>query len=220
MALTPSTMLPLGTALPFAAISAELAAGRARQVSGEPLQLETLGQRPLLVLFLCAHCPFVKHVEPEISRLQADFATPAPATSGAPAPQPALALLAISSNSTATHPQDGPEGLRAQAGRHGWRFPYLLDEGQQLARAFRAACTPDPFLFAPAPAGDGAGEQRLVYRGQFDASRPGNAEPLDGRDIRAAIRAVLAAEPVAAEQRPAIGCNIKWHPGEEPEWAR
>lgn len=220
MALTPSTMLPLGTALPFAAISAELAAGSARQVSGEPLAIETLGQRPLLVLFVCAHCPFVKHVEPEITRLQADFATPsaAPATSTSAAggPEPPLALLAISSNSTVTHPQDGPEGLRAQAERHGWRFPYLFDQGQQLARAFRAACTPDPFLFAPAA----DGQQRLVYRGQLDASRPGNAEPRDGRDIRAAIAAVLAAEPVAAEQRPAIGCNIKWHPGEEPEWAR
>lgn len=216
MALTPSTMLPLDTALPFAAISAELAAGRARQVSGDPLALDSLCRQPLLVLFLCAHCPFVKHVEPEISRLQADFASPAPATSAAPAPRPALALLAISSNSTATHPQDGPEGLRAQAERHGWRFPYLLDEGQQLARAFRAACTPDPFLFAPAA----DGEQRLVYRGQFDASRPGNDSPLDGCDIRAAIAAVLAGESVAPEQRPAIGCNIKWHPGEEPEWAR
>jgi hypothetical protein len=221
MALTPSTMLPLGTALPFAAISAQLAVGHARQVSGEPLRLEALQQRPLLVLFLCAHCPFVKHVEPEITRLQADFATsPAPAptapAAGAAAPAPPLALLAISSNSTATHPQDGPEGLRAQAERHGWHFPYLFDERQQLARAFHAACTPDPFLFAPAA----DGELRLVYRGQFDASRPGNGEPLDGRDIRAAIRAVLAGEPVAAEQRPAIGCNIKWHPGEEPEWAR
>ncbi|MGB5134440.1 MAG: thioredoxin family protein [Prochlorococcaceae cyanobacterium] len=203
MALTPSTMLPLGTALPFAAISAELAAGHARQVSGEPLRLETLGQRPLLVLFLCAHCPFVKHVEPEITRLQADFAPP-------------LALLAISSNSTASHPQDGPEGLRAQAERHGWRFPYLFDGRQALARAFRAACTPDPFLFAPAA----DGVARLVYRGQFDASRPGNDVPLDGHDIRAAIAAALAGEPAPAEQRPAIGCNIKWDPGEEPEWAR
>jgi hypothetical protein len=215
MALTPSTMLPLGTALPLAAISAELSAGHARQVSGEPLRLEALSQRPLLVLFLCAHCPFVKHVEPEITRLQADFATPGLAAA-TPGSLPPLALLAISSNSTATHPQDGPEGLRVQAERHGWRFPYLFDERQALARAFRAACTPDPFLFAPAA--DGA--SRLAYRGQFDASRPGNAEPLDGRDLRAAIAAVLAGEPVAAEQRPAIGCNIKWHPGEEPEWAR
>jgi len=209
MALTPSTMLPLGTALPFAAISAELEAGHALQVSGEPLRLVALSQRPLLVLFLCAHCPFVKHVEPEITRLQADF-------SPAAEPEPPLALLAISSNSTATHPQDGPEGLRAQAERHGWRFPYLFNGRQALARAFRAACTPDPFLFAPA----GDGMARLVYRGQFDASRPGNDVPLDGRDIRAAIAAALAGEPAPAEQRPAIGCNIKWHPGEEPEWAR
>ncbi|MCP9928304.1 thioredoxin family protein [Cyanobium sp. CH-040] len=214
MALTPSTMLPLGTALPFAAITAELEAGHARQVSGEPLQPQTLAQGPLLVLFICAHCPFVKHVEPEITRLQADFASRA--AHGPAEPQPTLALLAISSNSTATHPQDGPEGLRAQAERQGWRFPYLYDGRQALARAFRAACTPDPFLFAPAA----DGVSRLVYRGQFDASRPGNDSPLDGRDIRAAIAAVLAGEPVAAEQRPAIGCNIKWHPGEEPEWAR
>ncbi|MEO1002311.1 MAG: thioredoxin family protein [Cyanobacteria bacterium J06638_7] len=210
MALTPSTMLPLGTPLPFAAISAELDSGHALQVSGEPLTIEILKQQPLLVLFICAHCRFVKHVEPEITRLQAEFCTP-----GADASAPPLALLAISSNSTRTHPQDGPEGLRSQAERQGWQFPYLLDQGQRLARAFRAACTPDPYLFAPAASG-----LELVYRGQFDGSRPGNGVPLDGRDLRAAIGAVLAGGPVAAEQRPGIGCNIKWDPGEEPEWAR
>lgn len=201
MALTPSRMVPLGTALPRQALMTALAQGQAEVVAGEPLA--DLPSGPLLVLFICAHCPFVKHVEAEIGRLERDF--------------PALQLLAISSNSTLTHPQDGPEGLRAQARAQGWRFPYLFDAGQQLARAFAAACTPDPFLYA----WDGsAGEHRLVYRGQFDASRPGNALPCDGAAIRAAIAAVLAGRPVAEDQRPAIGCNIKWRPGEEPEWAR
>ena len=208
MALTPSTMLPLGTAPPFGVIRTELARGATVQVSGEPLELDSLGGRPLLVLFLCAHCPFVKHVEPEITRLQADFAP-----AGAP---PRLQLLAISTNSAQTHPQDGPEGLQAQAERQGWRFPYLLDADQQIARAFRAACTPDPYLFAPAA----DGELRLVYRGQLDGSRPGNALPLDGADLRAALAALEAGAEPAAEQLPAIGCNIKWHPGAEPEWGR
>jgi hypothetical protein len=185
MALTSSQMVPLGTALPRDA------------------RLPALKPGPLLVLFLCAHCPFVKHVEAEIGRLERDF--------------PALQLLAIASNSTLTHPQDGPEGLRAQARAQGWRFPYLFDADQGLAKAFRAACTPDPFLYAW---DDLTQRHRLVYRGQLDASRPGNALPCDGRDIRAAITALLAGQPVPTEQRPAIGCNIKWRPGEEPEWAR
>ncbi len=175
-------------------------------------RLERPGSGPLLVLFLCAHCPFVKHVEPEITRLQADFATPAARGSGA-APDPAGDLQQQHHHPPPGRPR-GPATPRPSA--QGWRFPYLFDARQQLARSFRAACTPDPFLFAPAA----DGELRLAYRGQLDASRPGNGEPLDGRDIRAAIEAVLAGEPLAAEQRPAIGCNIKWHPGEEPEWAR
>jgi hypothetical protein len=199
MALTPSQMVPLGTPLPLTALQQELACGAARQVSGEPIGEPAAG-RPLLVLFLCAHCPFVRHVEAEIGRLAADF--------------PALQLLAIASNSTVTHPQDGPDGLAAQAAAQGWRFPYLFDGSQGLARAFHAACTPDPFLYAW-----DSGQHRLAYRGQFDASRPGSPQPCDGADIRAAIAAVLAGTPVNPEQRPAIGCNIKWRPGEEPEWA-
>jgi hypothetical protein len=208
MALTPSTMLPLGTPLPFGVISAQLASGSARQVSGDPLQLDALGSEPLLVLFLCAHCPFVKHVEPEITRLQSDFS--------GPSARPHLQILAISSNSVQTHPQDGPEGLRAQAERHGWRFPYLFDADQQIARAFRAACTPDPYLFSPSR----QGELQLAYRGQFDGSRPGNGVPLDGRDLRAALVALADGRQPDPEQQPAIGCNIKWHPGAEPEWGR
>lgn len=192
MVLTASTMLPLGTELPLATIDRRRGEG-----VGAPFDPVALASGPVLVLFLCPHCPFVKHIEPELSRLQADFAGQ-------------VALLGICSNSSLTHPQDGLEGLRAQAAARGWTFPYLLDPDQAIARAFRAACTPDPFLFDAA--------QRLVYRGQFDGSRPGNALPLDGHDLRVALAAVLAGTPVPAEQRPAIGCNIKWHPGQEPPW--
>jgi len=164
-------------------------------VSGATLDLEALAGRPLLLLFLCAHCPYVKHIEPEISRLAADFGD--------------VAIVAISSNSTISHPADGPEGLRAQAERLGWTFPYLLDGSQDVARALAAACTPDPYLFAWDPA---AGRHNLAYRGQLDGSRPGNDQPLDGRDLRAAIGAVLAGEAPSSTQTASIGCNIKWHP--------
>jgi thiol-disulfide isomerase/thioredoxin len=193
MSLTPSTMLPLGTPLPLAAMRRDLT-----PVSGGPLDPAALTGRPVLVLFLCPHCPFVKHIEPEIGRLAADFGARA-------------ALVAICSNSVATHPQDGPEGMAEQARAHGWGFPYLQDAEQTVARLFQAACTPDLYLFD-------AG-QRLAYRGQLDGSRPGNAVPLDGRDLRAALSAVLAGEPAPPEQTASIGCNIKWHPGREPEWA-
>ena len=201
MALTPSQMVPLGTLFPQAVLAAALAEGRAELVSGGPLP--PLAGRPLLVLFLCAHCPFVKHVEAEIGRLERDC--------------PDLQLLGIASNSTLTHPQDGPEGLRAQARLQGWQFPYLFDRDQDLARAFRAACTPDPFLYAW---NGHRQEHQLVYRGQFDPSRPSQGGACDGRDIRAAVAALLAGEAIDPDQKPAIGCNIKWRPGEEPEWAR
>ncbi|MCP9890778.1 thioredoxin family protein [Cyanobium sp. Aljojuca 7D2] len=200
MALTPSTMLPLGTPLPLELIRSELAAGSTQQVSGSPLDLQVLAAQPVLVLFLCAHCPFVKHIEPELTRLAGEHAGGA-GVSG-------LQLIGISSNSTLTHPQDGPEGLQAQAAAHHWTFPYLFDADQALARAFQAACTPDLFLFGA--------DHRLAYRGQLDDSRPGNDLPCNGRDLRAAIAAVLAGEPVPGEQRPAIGCNIKWHPERGP----
>ena len=193
MSLTPSTMLPLATTLPLEAMRQGLT-----PVSGGPLDPAALAGQPVLVLFLCPHCPFVKHIEPEIGRLAADFGERA-------------ALVAICSNSAATHPQDGPEGMAAQARARGWRFPYLQDTDQSVARAFRAACTPDLFLFDAA--------HRLAYRGQLDGSRPGNAVPLDGRDLRAALEAVLVGAPVPPEQTPSIGCNIKWHPGREPDWA-
>ena len=198
MALTPSTMLPLGTALP--AFSLEQVAGDPVAPAEAPNLWSTacLGPQPVLVLFLCAHCPFVKHIEPELSRLARDYGE-------------RVQIVAISSNSTLTHPQDGPPGLRAQAERCGWPFPYLFDADQSVARAFQAACTPDLFLFGAAGQGPGSSHQ-LMYRGQLDASRPGNDQPLDGRDLRAALEALLAGHPVSPEQTPSIGCNIKWHP--------
>ena len=200
MVLTASTMLPLGEPLPLTAIQAANAAGHLEQAAGTPLNLKALNGKPVLVLFLCAHCPFVKHIEPELTRLQHDLA------------DSDLAWLAISSNSTLTHPQDGPEGLREQAERWSWRFPYLHDREQELAHAFRAACTPDLFLFDR--------QHRLAYRGQLDASRPGNDQPLNGLDLRNAIAAVLSGLEPPKIQHPAIGCNIKWHPGRAPHWAR
>ena len=143
----------------------------------------------------------MKHVEPEITRLDHDFSN-------------AVQLVGVSSNSLITHPQDGPQQLAEQARRHGWRFPYLLDEQQSLARALRAACTPEFYLFSP----DGEGVQSLRYRGQLDGSRPGNDQPLDGQDMRAALYAVLAGESVNPVQTASVGCNVKWNPEHEPEW--
>jgi thiol-disulfide isomerase/thioredoxin len=193
-------MLPLQHPLPQ--FSLPLVSGHAPWSSlNELVKSDDLPERPLLVMLMCAHCPFVKHVEPEITRLEADFGDQ-------------ITLLAISSNSLSTHPQDGREGLRHQADRHGWRFPYLLDEQQKLAKNLRGACTPEFYAFAP----DANGTQTLRYRGQLDASRPGNDQPLDGADLRAALRNIQAGTPVSEMQLPSVGCNIKWNPGHEPPW--
>lgn len=189
MALTPSTMLPLEHPLPAFALET---------LDGEVVSSTGLPPRPLLVLFLCAHCPFVKHIEAELTRIDRDYGD-------------RVTILAIASNSLITHPQDGPEQLAEQRRRCGWSFPYLLDPDQSVARAFRAACTPDLFLFDA--------EQRLAYRGQLDDSRPGGTQPADGADLRSALDSVLAGRPPEHGQKPAIGCNIKWHPGLEPDWA-
>ena len=193
MVLTPSTMLPLGTPLPAFELAQVWGANSAVGAGehGATWSSTSLSAQPVLVLFLCAHCPFVKHIEPELSRLEADFGSQ-------------VQTVAISSNSTITHPQDGPEGLREQAARNGWGFPYLFDASQAVARTFHAACTPDLYLFDTA--------HQLVYRGQLDGSRPGNDQPLDGRDLRAAMAALLSGQPISADQQPSIGCNIKWHP--------
>ncbi|MCP9841560.1 thioredoxin family protein [Synechococcus sp. J7-Johnson] len=189
MALTPSTMVPLGTPLPAFALPA---------LDGTVHNSADLPSRPLLVLFLCAHCPFVKHIEPELARIDRDYGQH-------------ITILAIASNSLRTHPQDGPGQLAEQKQRVGWRFPYLLDADQSVARAFRAACTPDIYLFDAA--------HQLVYRGQLDGSRPGNSQAPDGADLRSALDSLLAGRPLSTGQKPAIGCNIKWHPGLEPAWA-
>ncbi len=183
MALTESNMLELGTIAPDFALT--------DVISGKTVRRDDFrGQKALLVLFICAHCPYVKHIEQSLGELSADYA-------GKP-----LAIVAISANDVATHPGDSPESLKRQAEANGFKFPYLYDESQAVARAYRAACTPDPYLFDA--------DFKLVYRGQYDASRPGNGVPVTGKDLRAAIDAVLEGRPVPADQKPSMGCNIKW----------
>jgi peroxiredoxin len=160
-------------------------------VTGKIVRRDDLrGQKALLVMFICAHCPYVKHIENGLAALGKDYVGQA------------IGIVAISSNDVVTHPADSPAGLKRQAESLGFVFPYLYDETQAVARAYKAACTPDFFLFD-------AGF-RLVYRGQFDRSRPGNGIPVTGEDLRAAIDLALAGKPVPADQRPSIGCNIKW----------
>lgn len=156
------------------------------------------GRHGLLVMFLCVHCPFVKHVEDELARIGADY------FNGGQGP---IAIAAIQSNDIAEYPEDGPDGMRAQARRLGWKFPYLLDETQEVARSYNAACTPDFFLFDA--------EMKLVYRGQLDGSRPrrgdsGNDVPVTGEDLRHAMDAVIAGKRPDTNQRSSLGCNIKW----------
>ena len=183
MARTASTMLALGTTAPDFLLP--------DVVSGKTITRDqAAGQRGLLVMFLCAHCPFVRHVNSELGRVGRDFA------------DRGIGIVAISSNDSDTYPDDAPAGLRRQAEEHGFQFPYLFDESQDVARAYQAACTPDFFLFDAS--------KKLVYRGQLDGSRPGNEVPVDGRDLRAAMDQVLAGKTVPREQQPSIGCNIKW----------
>jgi peroxiredoxin len=184
MALTESTMeLELGAEAPDFALT--------DVVSGKTVRRDDFrGQKGLLVMFICTHCPFVKHVEKGLAALGMDY-------DGEP-----VSIVAVSSNDAVTYPDDAPAGLKQQAETMGFRFPYLYDETQDVARAYHAACTPDLFLFD--------GDLKLVYRGQFDASRPGNGVPVTGQDLRAAMDAVIAGESVPMDQRPSVGCNIKW----------
>jgi thiol-disulfide isomerase/thioredoxin len=147
-------------------------------------------------MFICPHCPYVKHVQSKLAELLQEYAD---------AP---LGIVAISSNDAAQYPEDGPDGMRGQAAELGFAFPYCYDESQAAALAYRAACTPDFFLFDEA--------RRLVYRGQMDGARPRNDTPVTGSDLRAALDAVLAGRAVNSTQRPSIGCNIKWKPGKAP----
>jgi peroxiredoxin len=183
MAATESTMLELGTIAPDFSL--------ADAVSGRTVSRDDYkGKKGLLVFFICPHCPFVKHINEALAALGRDYAE-----------QP-IGIVAISSNDAVMYPTDSPAGLKQQAESFGFKFPYLYDESQDVAKAYSAACTPDFFLFDD--------KFSLVYRGQFDASRPGNGVPVTGEDLRAALDLVVAGKHVPTEQKPSIGCNIKW----------
>lgn len=191
MVLTPSTMLPLGTSAP----SFELP----DTVSGKTICVGDLAaKKALVVMFMCNHCPYVVHIRDGLVRFGLDYATKD------------VAIVAISANDPTTHPDDRPEMLGSEAKRLGYRFPVLFDESQEVAKAYRAACTPDFFVFDE--------KRRLVYRGQFDSSRPGTSVPVTGADLRAAVDALLAGKPVSQQQKPSMGCNIKWRSGNKPDY--
>ena len=154
----------------------------------------------MLVAFICNHCPYVKHIAPALAKLAKEYQ------------DKGVAVVAINSNDFQHYPDDSPAKMKAESAARGYTFPYLVDESQQVAKAYRAACTPDFFLFDA--------ERKLVYRGQMDASRPGNNLPVTGKDLREALDAVLAGRPVSKDQRPSIGCNIKWRTGNEPQSPR
>jgi peroxiredoxin len=183
MAFTESTMLPLGTVAPDFSLP--------DTVSGDTISLaEVASEKATVIMFLCNHCPYVVHVNPEIVRLVRDYAALG------------VSFVGISSNDVEKYPQDGPEEMRRHALEQGYDFPYLYDATQAVARAYDAACTPDFYIFD--------GSKRLVYRGRLDGSRPNSDTPLTGADLRAALDAVLAGAPVSERQYPSGGCNIKW----------
>jgi peroxiredoxin len=190
MVRTPSTMSSLGTEAPgFSLVN----------VDGRTVSLGDFDDAPaLLVVFMCNHCPFVKHLADALAQFAIEYMPKG------------LAVVGINSNDVASHPADSPEQMVREAEERGYQFPYLYDETQEVAKAYRAACTPDFFLFD--------GERRLVYRGQFDDSRPDSGIPITGKDLRAAVDAVLVGKKPSAEQRPSIGCNIKWIEGNEPDY--
>lgn len=191
MARTPSTMLALGTPAPGFSLP---------DYDGRQHALCDFAASPaLLVAFICNHCPFVRHLRVEFAAFAREYQLRG------------LAVVAINSNDIEAYPQDGLDAMRAEAAELGYVFPYLLDATQAVAKAYRAACTPDFFLFDAT--------RRLVYRGQFDDSRPGTQRPVTGADLRAAVDALLAGRPPVAEQRPSLGCNIKWRRGHEPAYA-
>ena len=191
MASTPSTMLSIGTPAPDFNLP--------DTVSGKQFSLADTTGKPLLVMFICNHCPFVKHVREELAAIGADYQSRG------------LAIVAISSNDAEHYPDDSPDKMAAEAAEAGYTFPYLHDESQSVAKAYRAACTPDFYLFGA--------DHKLAYRGQLDPSRPRNNTPVTGSDLRAAIDAVLAGHPAPKPQLPSIGCNIKWKPGNAPDYA-
>lgn len=190
MALTASTMVNLGTQAPEFSLP--------DVVSGKTISLSNYEGKPLLVMFICQHCPFVKHIKGELAVLGKDYLNTD------------LAIVAISANDAEKYPDDRPESLKAMAIELDLKYPVCYDESQEVAKAYTAACTPDFFLFDA--------EHKLIYRGQLDNSRPSNNEPVTGKDLRAAIDSVLTGKEIIGDQKPSIGCNIKWKPGNEPNY--
>jgi len=192
MGATPSTMLDLGTPLP---------PFRLRDFDGKVATSNDFGNaKGLLVAFICPHCPFVRHIRAEFARAADEFQ------------RRGIAVIAINSNDVTAFPEDDPAGMKKEAEEVGYTFRYFVDDTQEVAKAFRAACTPDFFLFDS--------QLRLVYRGQFDDSRPKSDIPVTGRDLRAAVDALLAGQPVSPAQKPSLGCNIKWKKGNEPAYVK
>jgi peroxiredoxin len=190
MSLTPSNMLDLGTPAPEFCLP---------DTNGNEVCLDDFTENPvLLIIFMCNHCPYVKHIADAFRDFVVEYQ------------DRGLAVVGISSNDADAYPDDGPERMAEELARRGYTFPYLYDESQEVAKAYHAACTPDLFLFNR--------ERQLAYRGQFDSSRPGNNEPITGKDLREAVDALLAGKQPQADQIPSIGCNIKWQPGNEPEY--
>ena len=190
MALTPSTMLALGSKAPDF---------RLWEPNGSMVALDDFREAStLLVMFICNHCPYVKHVRHELARLAREYQAKG------------VAVVGINSNDADAYPDDAPGAMAAEKGEFAYTFPYLYDESQEVAKAYQAACTPDFFVFDA--------DRSLVYRGQLDGSRPGNAIPVTGADLRAALDATLAGQAVVSSQRPSMGCNIKWRPGNQPEY--
>ena len=191
MVKTASTMLSLGTAAPEFQLP--------DVVSGKTISLDTFtGSQALLVMFICQHCPFVKHIKSELAKIGQDYS------------QQPLGIVAISANDVANYPNDSPEKLKQMAEEFNFNFPVCYDESQEVSKAYTAACTPDFFLFDR--------DNKLAYRGQLDDSRPSTDIPVTGKDLRLAIDAVLQDRTLEIEQKPSIGCNIKWKPGNEPEY--
>lgn len=190
MVRTASTMLPLGTTAPdFSLVDTE-----GNTVSRH----DFVGKKGLLVIFLCNHCPYVKHVAEELKRLSDEYLARD------------IAVVGISSNDSEAYPADSPEQMKLEKQQRGYAFPYLFDATQEVAKTYRAACTPDFFLFDA--------DHKLVYRGQLDDSRPSNGKPVTGADLRTALDNLLAGQPPLERQVPSLGCNIKWIPGAEPDY--
>lgn len=191
MALTPSTMLDLGTEAPNFSLP-DTVSDRTVSIS------DFEGKRALLVMFICRHCPYVQHVKQELAKIGRDYA------------DKDVGIVAVSSNDAVNYPEDSPEKLKSMAQEWRWTYPVCYDESQEVAKAYSAACTPDFFLFDRS--------RKLVYRGQLDDSRPENGKPVNGADLRAAMDAVLADGPVRGKQKPSMGCNIKWKKGNAPAY--